>query len=52
VEDWATADKRLQAEWNKAAEAGDRETLMGLREKLEENELRRYARSNQTNPRP
>ena len=41
VEDWATADKRLQAEWDKAAEAGDRETLMGLREKLEENELRR-----------
>ena len=52
VEDWATADKRLQAEWEKAAEAGDRETLMGLREKLEENELRRYAKVNQTNPRP
>ncbi len=41
LEDYAATEKRLQAEWTEASEAGDAVRLMRLRDKFEANELRR-----------
>lgn len=38
-EDYETIEKRLQAEWDKASEAGDEKALQELRKHFELNEL-------------